>query len=231
MTVLPAREGQSEVIEAVIERHAGDADAEIAHIGEIGQPHPARRMLLPENDVTIRAVECSPAANAPLQRAADAGTDLGMATTDLLENGDRPQPRNALEKRDDLAVPNRRQRILSPALPRRCLLRRQPRILLNAISRRRAEPGLGRGNARRLGLAQTHEQPHLAVGDVAAGQGAVPHRHEEPASYPTGYDRQTTQPLAGPRRSPDSRLQSGCALLPSRIRRHFLIQIDARPAS
>src|ERR1700674_5034545 len=38
----------------------------------------------------------------------------------------------------------------------------------------------------------------------------------------------TNAPLAGPRRSPDSQPQSGYALLPSRIRRHFLIQIDAR---
>ncbi len=37
MGVLPAREGQAEVIEPVIERHAGDADAVIAHVGEIGQ--------------------------------------------------------------------------------------------------------------------------------------------------------------------------------------------------
>jgi hypothetical protein len=59
----------------------------------------------------------------------------------------------------------------------------------------------------------------------------VPHRREEPASYPAGRDRQKTRPLAGPRRSPDSRLQSGYALLSSRIRRHFLILIDARFSS
>ena len=35
-------------------------------------------------------------------------------------------------------------------------------------------------------------------------------------------------PLPGPRRSPDSQRQSGYALLPSCIRRQFLIQIDAR---
>src|SRR5438477_13048879 len=34
-------------------------------------------------------------------------------------------------------------------------------------------------------------------------------------------------PLRGPRRSPDSRLQSGYALLSSRIRRQLLILIDA----
>src|SRR6266478_6169959 len=52
-------------------------------------------------------------------------------------------------------------------------------------------------------------------------------RREEPASYPADRDRQKTRPLAGPRRSPDSRLQSGYALLPSRIRRHFLTLIAA----
>src|SRR5205814_6697921 len=68
-------------------------------------------------------------------------------------------------------------------------------------------------------------------GDVAAGQAAVPHRREEPASYPADRDRQKTRPLARPRRLPDSRLQSGYALLSSRIRRHFLILIDARFSS
>jgi hypothetical protein len=62
---------------------------------------------------------------------------------------------------------------------------------------------------------------------MAAGQIAVPHRREEPASYPTDRDRQTTRALAGPRRSPDSQRQSGYALLPSRIRHHILILIAA----
>src|SRR4051812_29043338 len=38
MSMLPARERQPEVIEPVFERHTGDADAVIAHVGEIGQP-------------------------------------------------------------------------------------------------------------------------------------------------------------------------------------------------
>jgi hypothetical protein len=53
-------------------------------------------MLLPEDDVAIGAVQRPPAANAPLQRAADAGADLGMAAADLLENGDGSQTRDAL---------------------------------------------------------------------------------------------------------------------------------------
>jgi len=38
----------------------------------------------------------APGADAPLQRAADASTDLGMTAPDLVENGDRPQAWNAL---------------------------------------------------------------------------------------------------------------------------------------
>src|SRR5947209_11502319 len=149
-----------------------------------------------------------------------------MAVPDLVENGHWPQARNALQQRHHLAVPNRSQRIAPSAAARCFLLRRQPRILFDAIGSGNAEPGLGRANSRRLGLAETHVQPHLAIGDVAAGQAAVPHRREKPASYPADRDRQKTRPLARPRRSPDSRLQSGYALLSSRIRRHVLILID-----
>jgi hypothetical protein len=76
-------------------------------------------------------------------------------------------------------------------------LRRQPPILFDAIGAGSTEPGLGCGNHRRLSLANTHIQPHLAIGDVAAGQAAVPHRHEEPVSYPVGCDRQKHGPLRG----------------------------------
>jgi hypothetical protein len=65
MAVLPAGKGQTEVIKPVIERHAGDADAEIAHRGEIGQPPPTGRLLLPEDDIPIAAVERPPAPDAP----------------------------------------------------------------------------------------------------------------------------------------------------------------------
>ena len=187
------------MVEPVIQWRTGDADAVIAHIGEIGQPQPTRRMLLPEDDVLLGSVQRPPAADAPLQRAADAAADLGMTAADLVENGDRPQTRNALEQGHHLAVPNRGQWIPPPAPARRSLLRREPEVLLKAIGGGGAEPGLGRGNARRLGLAETHIQPHLAVGDVAPGQDAVPHRREELASYPTGHDRQPTRPFAGPR--------------------------------
>src|SRR5262249_46106614 len=179
MRMLPAREGQAEVIEPVIERHTPDANAMIAHVGEIGQPEPTRRMLLPEDDVLL-TVECPPAADAPLQGTADADADLGMAAPDLVEHRHWPQARCALQQRHHLAVPNLDQRISPSAAARRFLLRREPGILFNAIGASSTEPGLGCGNGRRLSLATTRVQPHLAIGDVAAGKAAVPHRHEEP---------------------------------------------------
>ncbi len=87
-------------------------------------------------------------------------------------NGHRSQAWGALQHRHYLAVPNLSQRIATSAATRRFLLRRQPWILLDAIGGGGAEPGLGRGDGRRLGSAETHVQPHLAVGDVAARQAA-----------------------------------------------------------
>ena len=63
---------------------AGDADAVIAHVGEIGKPHPARRVLLPEDDVLLGPVQCPPGTDAPLQGAANTDADLGMAAPDLV---------------------------------------------------------------------------------------------------------------------------------------------------
>src|SRR5260370_6518187 len=92
MGVLPAREGQPEVIEPVIERHTGDADAATAHVGEIGQTQPTRRVLLPEDDVLLGAVERPPGADAPPPPAPDAGAPLRMAAPDPAANGARAEP-------------------------------------------------------------------------------------------------------------------------------------------
>src|SRR5215831_16549408 len=173
MRMLPARKGQPEVVEPVIQRHTGDADAVIGHIGEIRQSEPTRRMVLPKDDVLLGPVEGPPAADAPLQGPADPATDLGVTAPDLVENGYRPQARRALQQRHHLAVPNRSQRVRSSADARRFLLRGEPWILFYAIGGGSTEPGFGRGNRRRLGLAKTHVQPHLAIGDVAAGQAAI----------------------------------------------------------
>jgi len=47
-------------------------------------------VLLAEDDLALGAMQRSPGADTPLQSAPDAGTDLGMAPSDLVEDGDRP---------------------------------------------------------------------------------------------------------------------------------------------
>jgi hypothetical protein len=119
MAVLPAREGKPEVIKPVIQRHPSNADAAITHVGKIGQPEPPRRVLLAEDHLPIGTMQRPPGANTPLQRAPDAGADLGMPAPDLVEDGDRPQARDTLEQRHHLAVPNATQRVGSPPAARR----------------------------------------------------------------------------------------------------------------
>jgi hypothetical protein len=132
-------------------------DTAVGHAGEVGQAEPPGRMLLPEDHILLGTMESSPGSDAPLQRAADAGADLGMTATDLVENGDWPQPWTALQERYDLAVPYRSQRILSSPTSRCLLVRRQSRVLLDAIAGGSTEPGLGGGNDWGVGLTETHE--------------------------------------------------------------------------
>ena len=60
MGMLEAGIGQPEVVEPVIQRGPGDGDAEIAHVGEVGQPHPAGLMDLAEDDLLLLAVQGAP---------------------------------------------------------------------------------------------------------------------------------------------------------------------------
>src|SRR3954454_17432874 len=137
-------------------RGGPDADAATAHVGEIGQPEPSRRVLLPEDDGLLGAMQRPPGANAPFQGTPNAGPELGMTAADLIENGDRPQAGGAFQQRHHLAIPNRGKRISPAADARRLLLRGKPGILLDAISGGGAEPGLRRGDDRRFDLAKPH---------------------------------------------------------------------------
>ncbi len=51
----------------VIEWLAGDADAEIAHVGEVGEPLLSGDLVLAEDDLTVSAVFGPPAADPALQ--------------------------------------------------------------------------------------------------------------------------------------------------------------------
>ena len=68
MGVFEAGKGQTEVIEPAVEQLAGDGDAKIGDLGEVRQPHAARRMLLAEDHLPIRAVHRPPRPDPPLQR-------------------------------------------------------------------------------------------------------------------------------------------------------------------
>ena len=78
MGVFEAGERQTEVIEPAVQQLAGDGDAKIGDLGEVRQAHAARRMLLAEDHLPIRAVHRPPCPNAPLKRPPRPGTQLRM---------------------------------------------------------------------------------------------------------------------------------------------------------
>ena len=174
MGVLEARVDQPEVIESVIKRLARDGDHQVAHVGEVRQAHPPGLVDLAEHHLLLRPEQRPPGADPALHGPAHAIAQLGVATPDLLEDRHRPKSRRRLQQRDDLAVPDRRERIGAPAVPRRRLPRWQARILLKAIRAGGAEAGLGGRDRRRVGLSERHVHSHLAIGDMAAGQKRLP---------------------------------------------------------
>ena len=142
MGVLESGEGQTEVIEAAIEDLAGDRDAEISHLGEVRQSHSARRVLLAKDHLAIGAVHRPPPPDPTLQRPSRAGAQLGMPTTQFLEDGDRPQSRRRLQHGNDVVVPDVGEGIGPPSLSARPLLARKPGFLPKTVGGGRAEAGL-----------------------------------------------------------------------------------------
>ena len=76
--VFEAGEGQTEVIEPAVQQLAGNGDAEIGDLGEVRQAHAARRMLLAEDHLPIRAVHRSPRSDPALKRPPRPGSQLRM---------------------------------------------------------------------------------------------------------------------------------------------------------
>src|SRR5271156_4404181 len=72
MGMLETRECQSEMIEPMRQRNAGNRDAERARVGEVGQAETAGFVLLPEDNVPFWASQRPPTSHAPFQRAPDA---------------------------------------------------------------------------------------------------------------------------------------------------------------
>src|SRR5438105_4833147 len=146
MGMLETRECQSEVIEPMRQRDAGNRDAERARVGEVGQAKTAGLVLLPEDDVLFWAGQRPPTPHAPFQRAPDAGADLGVAPPDLFENRNGAQTRGRLQHRDDLAIPNIGKRVGPSPATRRLLPGWQARVILDPVTGRRAEAGFGGSN-------------------------------------------------------------------------------------
>src|SRR5258707_2218856 len=147
-----------------------DGDAEYARVGEVGPAKPAGLVLLAEDHILLGPDQRSPRAHAPLQRAPNAGGDLGMAPPDLFEHRDSPDAGSRLQDRHNLVVPNLGQWIRPPSATWRFLLRWKPRITLDAEAGRPAEAGPGGSNGGILAMSVNHVQPHLVVGDVKTGQ-------------------------------------------------------------
>jgi hypothetical protein len=87
----------------------------------------------------------------------------------LAQDGDRPQTGHRLQHGDNLAVPDRRQRIRPAAPVRGLLLRGQPGIGLEPSAGGGAEARLGGGGLSRVGSAEFHIKSHLLIRDVFAG--------------------------------------------------------------
>src|SRR5277367_5154378 len=96
----------------MIQRLAGDADADIGHVGEIRQRLLSRHMVLTEDHLAIGAVFGAPGTNPTLQASTQPIPILtGMTQLHLLEQGNWSQTRMRLEHRADLAIPQSVKRI------------------------------------------------------------------------------------------------------------------------
>ncbi len=100
--MLEAAIGQPEVIEQILEDHAGDRDLEARCVGKIRQPHASRLVNLPEHDLLIFAMARAPCADAALKCAANTRTEFGVALAKLTKNTNRPQAGSALQHGNNL---------------------------------------------------------------------------------------------------------------------------------
>jgi hypothetical protein len=105
-SMLPGRIGQHEVIQPMVQRLTGDADAGIGHVGEIRQRLLSGDVILTEDHLAIGTVLRTPGAHPALQATTQPiPVMIGMTALHLFEHRDRTQAGMHLEQRADLAVP------------------------------------------------------------------------------------------------------------------------------
>jgi hypothetical protein len=88
MGVLKAAVGKTKVIQAMAQRIPRNGHTQLVHVGEIGQPHFARFMFLPENHLLLGAVLRLPGADPSFQSAAKACTQLRMPPLNFFKDSD-----------------------------------------------------------------------------------------------------------------------------------------------
>ena len=116
--MLPSGIGQNEMIEPVIQELTGDADRDVAHVGEVGKTLLPGDMVLPEDHRALGAVLRRPGSHPPLKAPTQAvPVMIGMTALHLFQQGDRPQTWLGLEHGTDLAVPEPLERIGGLARP------------------------------------------------------------------------------------------------------------------
>lgn len=118
--MLPAREGQHEVVQDVRKRPVRNRDAQRPHGGEVRQATMARRMFLREHHFPGRSFERAPLTDVALQGAQHTvGEAVRVIVLQLAQQRDGHQLGCALEQRHDFAVPNLGKRVgaRSPIAP------------------------------------------------------------------------------------------------------------------
>jgi len=193
MGVLEAGAHETEVVQTVIQCDAQHRDAQIAHLGEVREPHAAGFVHLAEHHLPFLAIQSAPSADAAFEGATNAGVEFGVAPPQLVEYRHRPDARSCLEQRNDLGLEDIGQRIGPAACARRLLVRRQPRVMPEAVGRGNADSSLRRRRRQRLGELELHEQPHLMIVDVTSRHGWASQKRETP-SYRTHRDHRRSAP-------------------------------------
>ncbi len=152
-----------------------------------------------------------------------------MATLHLFKDRDRPKIRRGLQQRDHLGIKEISQRVRTAAGSYLMDGRWQPTVLLEAIGRGGADRRLRRRDRCAVCLSECHVEPHLMIGDMAAGQRADPFNEEIHPCRPVAITGRTCPP---------KRLAADCygratygratPSLQHHSRNNFLIQIVGR---
>jgi hypothetical protein len=110
--------------------------------------------------------------SAALQGAAQINGEAGVAALHLAQHSDQLQPWCGPQHRQDLTLPERRQRV-RPATTTRLCPQGHPKTRIEPCSGAAADTCSGRGDLPGLRSVEVHVQFRLLVDDVCAGHGRL----------------------------------------------------------